>query len=219
MSTWWNALPVLSQIMYFIAIPSTVLLLIQLVFSFIGGEDADGDASDVDIGDVDIDDVPDADIDAVDFSEMDEPPPNANNDTDLNFVGIFTFRGIVAFLASFSWSVLALRSAGIFAPIAISIGLAIGVAMMFAVAKIIQLLLKLSENGTVRFSEAIGKTGEVYIPIPAARQGEGKVLIDFQGAERECSAQTESDEAIPTGKRVYVTGYSGEILIVENIAE
>jgi membrane protein implicated in regulation of membrane protease activity len=210
--------------MYFIAIPSTILLLIQLVFSFIGGEDADGDidAGDIDtadIGDIDIDDVPDADIDTVDFSEMDEPPPNSNSDSDLNFVGIFTFRGIVAFLASFSWSTLALYSAGLFAPIAVAIGLVIGVAMMFAVAKIIQLLLKLSENGTVRFSEAIGKTGEVYIPIPAARQGEGKILIDFQGAERECSAQTESETPIPTGKRVYVTGFSGEILIVENIAE
>jgi membrane protein implicated in regulation of membrane protease activity len=198
--------------MYFIAIPSTVLLLIQLVLNFFGGDDTDSDGGD-------IDDIPDADPDTTDFSEMDEPPPNADSNSDLNFVGIFTFRGIVAFLASFSWSSLALYSAGIFAPVAVAIGLVIGVAMMFAVAKIIKLLLKLSENGTVRFSEAIGKTGEVYIPIPAARQGEGKILIDFQGAERECSAQTESDTAIPTGQRVYVTGFSGEILIVEPITE
>jgi membrane protein implicated in regulation of membrane protease activity len=212
MSDWWDSLPLISQIMYFIAIPSTILLLIQLVFSFIGGEDADGDAGD-------IDDVPDVDPDATDFSEMDEPPPNSDNDTDLNFVGIFTFRSIVAFLASFSWSSLALYSAGIDPTAALVIGFVIGIAMMFAVAKIVEVLLKLSENGTVRFSEAIGKTGEVYIPIPAARQGEGKILIDFQGAKRECSAQTESEEVIPTGKRVYVTGFSGEILIVESVAE
>jgi membrane protein implicated in regulation of membrane protease activity len=225
--------------MYFVAIPSTLILLIQLVFSFIGGEDGDGDIDDVPDAGVDLDGVPDTDldfdgvpdagidvdgvpdtvIDAVNFSEMDEPPPNADPEVDLNVVGIFTFRGIIAFLASFSWSVLALYSAGVFAPIALAVGFAIGVAMMFAVAKIIQLLLKLSENGTVRFSEAIGKTGEVYIPIPASRNGEGKILIDFQGAERECTAQTTADTTIVTGAKVYVTGYTGEILIVEPISE
>jgi hypothetical protein len=212
MSIWWAGLPIISQIMLCIAIPSTVLLIIQLVLNFTGG-DSDDLSVDMEITDsiIDVDVIDDmGDIDDI-------RDANLSPESDLNIAGIFTFRGIVAFLASFSWSALAIYSAGIFAPIALVIGFVIGVAMMFAVAKIVQMLLKLSESGTVKFSDAIGKFGEVYIPIPPARSGDGKVIVNFQGAQRECSAQTLSDTAIATGSKIIVSGFSDEILIVEAV--
>jgi hypothetical protein len=212
MSIWWAGLPIISQIMLCIAIPSTVLLIIQLVLNFTGGDSEDlPDEIDITDSIVDVDEIDDmGDID--DIRDTDLSP-----ESDLNIARLFTFRGIVAFLASFSWSALAIYSAGIFAPIALVIGFVIGVAMMFAVAKIVQMLLKLSESGTVKFSDAIGKVGEVYIPIPPARSGDGKVIVNFQGAQRECSAQTLSDTAIATGSKIIVSGFSDEILIVEAV--
>jgi membrane protein implicated in regulation of membrane protease activity len=97
--------------------------------------------------------------------------------------------------------------------LAIIIGLVVGVAMMFAVAKLIHTLLGLAENGTVRFSGAVGHVGKVYIPIPA--DGVGKIIIDFDGAERECDAATRSEKPLTTETEVIVTGLRGEILIVE----
>jgi membrane protein implicated in regulation of membrane protease activity len=212
MTIWWAGLPIISQIMLCVAIPSTILLIIQLVLNFTGG-DSDDLPDDVEITDsiFDVDEVDNmGDFD--DIREADLSP-----ESDLSIAGIFTFRGIVAFLASFSWSTLAIYSAGVFAPIALAIGFVIGVAMMVAVAKIVSMLLKLSESGTVKFSDAIGKVGEVYIPIPPARSGDGKVIVNFQGAERECSAQTLSDTAISTGSKVIVSGFSDETLIVEAV--
>ncbi|MDR0987559.1 MAG: hypothetical protein LBL98_07710 [Ruminococcus sp.] len=210
MSIWWSILPLISQIMLCLAIPSTLLLIIQLVLNFTGGDNDDIS---------DVDDITDSIADAPDVDNMgdidDVHDADLSPESELNIAGIFTFRGIVAFLASFSWSVLAIYSAGVFAPIALLIGFAVGVAMMFAVAKIVQLLLKLSESGTVKFSDAIGKVGEVYIPIPPARSGDGKVIVNFQGAERECSAQTLSDKEISTGSKVLISGFSDETLIVD----
>jgi hypothetical protein len=196
-----------------IAIPSTILLIIQLVLNFTGGDSDELPDGDVDITDSIID-APDVD----NIGEIDDiRDADLSSDSELNIAGIFTFRGIVAFFASFSWSVLAIYSAGVFAPIALLIGFAVGVAMMVTVAKIVQLLLKLSESGTVKFSDAIGKVGEVYIPIPPARTGDGKVIVKFSGAERECAAQTLSDTAIVTGSKIVVSGFSNETLIVEAV--
>ena len=48
MMDWWNSLTSLSQIFYCIAIPSTLLLLIQTVLLFIGiGDEADGADADL----------------------------------------------------------------------------------------------------------------------------------------------------------------------------
>jgi hypothetical protein len=214
MSVWWSSLPFISQLMFCIAIPSTILLIIQLVMNFTGsdGEDMVEEVPDgLDITDsIEVDSSIDGNADLDDIRD-----PSA--ESDLSIAGIFTFRGIIAFLASFSWCTLAIYSAGILAPIALLIGFAVGVAMMFAVAKIVQMLLKLSENGTVKFSDAVGKVGEVYIPIPPARSGTGKVMVSFQGQERECTAQTLSDSEIKTGSQVIVSGYSNEILIVDAI--
>ena len=74
---WWDSLGLVTQIFYCIAVPSTLILLIQTILMFIGfGEDADGAGDDIggdvgdDIGDGDIDDVTeitdDADVSGLD---------------------------------------------------------------------------------------------------------------------------------------------------------
>jgi hypothetical protein len=222
MTVWWDSLPLFSQIMYAIAIPSTIILIIQLILNFVAGNDAETD-SDVsgldDVTDLDgLDDVSDGDFDG-DTGELDDgdftPKQAESLDADLDTMRVFTLRGIVALLCSFSWTALAIYATGAPFILALAIGLVVGVAMMFAVAKLIQVLLGLAENGTVDFSGAIGYVGKVYIPIPPG--GLGKIIITFDGTERECEAKTFGDTLIATDTDVRVCDIDGETLIVETI--
>ena len=53
-SSWWAALLLPEKVYWIIAIPSTVLLIIQIVMTLAGG-DADELDGDMDAGDVDLD--------------------------------------------------------------------------------------------------------------------------------------------------------------------
>jgi membrane protein implicated in regulation of membrane protease activity len=180
-----------------------------------GGIDADLGGIDIDIGGAD------ADFCGADCAHGEgfHDPSDMPVSSDGSFVTLklFTFQGILAFLASFSWISILCVSGGINALFASAIGLATGVLMMFAVAKLIQLLMKLSDDGTVNFENAVGIRATVYIPIPGDLAGEGKVIAEFQGAERECDAITAQKETIPTNADVVVTSVKGNTLIVERV--
>jgi membrane protein implicated in regulation of membrane protease activity len=233
---WWTALSLYEQILYCIAAGSSVVLILQLVFMFAGGIGGDsdlnlsdtsgigGDIGEIggDIGEIgaDIGEI-DADLCGPDcvhgegFHDPSDMPVSA--ESSIGTLKLFTFQGILAFLASFSWVTILCVSGGVNTFFASAIGLAIGVLMMFAVAKLIQLLMKLSDDGTVDFENAVGVRATVYIPIPGDLTGEGKVVAQFQGAERECDAITAQKDTIPTGADVIVTSVKGNTLIVERV--
>jgi membrane protein implicated in regulation of membrane protease activity len=186
----------------------------------IGEIGADIGGIDADIGGADIGEV-DTEFDSIDYASSDEFPDASDmpvsGEHSFSTLRLFTFQGILAFLASFSWISILCISGGINALIASAVGASIGVLMMFAVAKLIQLLMKLSDDGTVDFNNAVGIRAVVYIPIPGNLAGEGKVMAEFQGAERECDAITALPGTIPTGTEVIVTSIKGNTLIVERI--
>jgi membrane protein implicated in regulation of membrane protease activity len=243
---WWTALTLYEQVLYCIAAGSSIVLILQLIFMFAGGVggDADLNISDTsgigadigeigaDIGGTDIGGI-DADIGGADIGGADADLCGADcvhgegfhdpsdmpvsGDHSFSTLRLFTFQGILAFLASFSWISILCISGGINALIASAVGVAIGVLMMFAVAKLIQLLMKLSDDGTVDFNNAVGIRAKVYIPIPGNLAGEGKVIAEFQGAERECDAITALPDTIPTGTEVIVTSIKGNTLVVERV--
>jgi membrane protein implicated in regulation of membrane protease activity len=177
----------------------------------IGG--ADLGEIDADIGGTDFD--PSEYAESGEFADATDMP--LSGDRSFSALKLFTFQGILAFLASFSWISILCISGGVEAVIASAVGLAIGVLMMFAVAKLIELLMKLSDDGTVDFNNAVGVRAVVYIPIPGDLAGEGKVMAEFQGAERECDAITALPDTIPTGAEVIVTSVKGNTLIVERV--
>ena len=81
-TAWWQSLTTLEHVLLYIAVPATLLLLIQTILLFLGGvmdtdTDADGPELDVDgpdlDGDLDSDwDGPGMDMDAPDW-DMDAP--------------------------------------------------------------------------------------------------------------------------------------------------
>lgn len=219
----------LSRVLYCIAVPSTLILLLQTIFSVIGiGDDADINLSDtggIDMGtDIDMDVSVDVDTDmdfGVDTDIDGDVCPSGDTDSITHVHGnfaalrLFTMQGIVAFLAVFGWVSIAAISGGIPSIGAVALGFVAGFFAMYGIAKLIQISSKLAENGTIDFRNAIGETAAVYIPIPPNGNGEGKVTLTLQGRFMECSAVSNESEMLKTGTVVRVTDLNGETLVVE----
>ena len=204
---WWDSLGLVTQIFYCIAVPSTLILLIQTILMFIGfGEDADGAGDDIggdvgdDIGDGDIDDVTEITDDA-DVSGLDG-------------LRIFTIRGIIAFLVVFGWVGVVMNGSGAALWLTIPISTVCGFGMMFLLAYLLRLVMKLRSDGNIDNRNAIGTAGKVYLTIPPARSGEGKVQVMIQGSYSERNAVTDDEEPIPTGSEIIVVGISGQTDLV-----
>jgi hypothetical protein len=79
-----------------------------------------------------------------------------------------------------------------------------GIGAMYGVYFLMQWLYGLRTEGTVRIGCAVGKTGTVYVPVPARNSGTGKIQINLQNRTMEYEALTPGDK-LPTGARVIVT--------------
>ena len=201
---WWNSLGLASQIFYCIAIPASLVLLVQTILMFMGlDEDIDGDG---------IPDVPDGDAGDGIFGE--DSVEGFEPDSDFGSLHIFTFRGIVAFFVIFGWVGIVMQSFEVNLPITILVSTVCGFAMMLAIAILLKLVMRLRNNGTADNRNAIGVAGKVYLTIPPSRSGEGKVNIMLQGAYVERNAVTDDAESIPTGAEIIVVGTSGQTSLV-----
>lgn len=202
MFEWWSALTFASQVFYCIAIPATMVLLIQTIMMFIGfGEDGDG------ADELDFDDGLEDGLSDSDFSEAQEA-------LGLEGLRIFTIRGIIAFFVVFGWVGVVMQAAEIKLIWTLITAFISGFAMMVLLAFLFQSLMKLRSDGNADNRNALGTSGKVHLTIPPERTGEGKVHIMLQGSYVERSAVTDSPEPIPTGCEVIVVGVSGQTELI-----
>lgn len=205
---WWNSLSLVAQIFYCIAVPSTLVLLVQTILMFIGmGNDADADGADTDVSD-DSGDV-DADTDVDDGGFDEDLDPNG-----LDGLRIFTVRGVIAFLVIFGWMGALLESMNVALWINLPISSLCGFAMMVTLAFIFKAIMQLRSDGTIDIRNAVGTAGKVHLTVPPSRMGEGKVHILLQGSYVERDAVTDEPDPIPTGSEVVVVRVSGETTLV-----
>ena len=196
MINWWNGLELVQQIFALIAIPSTAILIIQTVLQLIGigGDDVPED--------IDGDGIPDSDLDAA-----------AAADDGLS---LFSIRGLLSMLCITGWLGVGLLETALPDWAAILIAVAAGVATLIGIAFLMRGIYKLQSSGNIDISNAIGKVAQVYIPIPAAGAGSGKVTITLQEKFCEYTAITAAAEALKTGSYVRVVSVSdGGVLLVE----
>lgn len=191
-SSWWTALTLPEQVYWIIAIPSSLLLIIQIVLTLSGG-DADDFDSDFD-GDVDA----------------------GEGGAGWQF---FTYKNVLGFFTLFGWTGIGLLQMGIGLFIVIFLSFIAGLIMMSLMATLFYYISKLHESGTMIIERAVGQTGEVYLRIPPNREGHGKVQLEIQGTLREMDAITDDEHELPTGSIALVLEIvNNQILLVTKVS-
>ncbi len=204
MCAWFNSDPVYA-VLWILAIPSSVILILQtilLLFGIGSGGDSDLDSDTSGLGDGDAPDIPD---------DADHDMDGAMQDSGLR---LFTVRGMVAFFAVGSWSGITAISLGAHPLLAVFIAIVMGALALLFVAYFIKWTLRLQHDGTMKPSEAIGKEGEVYMTIGANRTSRGKVNIILGQQLVEIDAVTDCDTSLKYGERVTVIQVLGDNTLV-----
>lgn len=216
LSTWWGGLDIFSQILYCISIPSTLILIIQTILIIAGFGDSGPDTN---LSDTSGLDLPDGGVDfdvGTDLSGIDGDVSghDVGNPADAGAMRLFTFQGIITFLCVFAWSAILTYMGTNSILLSLLVGFVLGAGAMFGVAKIIQASAKLAQNGNINAKNYLGELGTVYLVIPAAEKGRGKVNISLGERYVEFDAITEDADDIPGGTSVRVVDVRSESLLV-----
>ncbi len=184
----FSQLSTIEKIYWLIAIIASVFFLIQIISVFVFG-DFDSEAS----GDIDTD---------------------IETDGGMPFQ-FFTIRNLVAFLTIFGWTGLGSIANENSTTATILISVISGLLMMLIMSTLFYFISKMTDSGTLKINNALGKTGTVYIPIEAKRGNIGKVQIKIQGSLRELDAITDDEEDLHTGNVIEVKKVlDGNILLI-----
>lgn len=198
MFAWWDSLTVLQQVFACIGIPATLILIVQTVLLLFGIGDGDGVDADVD-------------PDGFDIGEA------AGGDDGLT---LFTVRGIVAMFCVGGWAGIVFVDLGISNILSIFLAGVCGIASLVGIAYLMKSVMKLQSSGNIVLGSALGKVGEVYIPIPPNGSGKGKISITVQDRLIEIDAISSNPEGLKTGEpvRVVSTDESG-LVVVEKVVK
>ena len=217
-SQWWEGLQLAEQTLYCIAVPATLILIIQIVLMLIGMGESGAGINPSDTSGLDMPDSFDG-VDSVGTDISDLSDHDISSHTDIADFRLLSVQSVVAFLCIFGWSGIAALSCGMPPWGAILLGAVLGFLAMFLVAKIIQWSSKLTQNGSFNMKNLLGESGTVYIPIPPEGQGAGKINISCGERFLEFDAVSEGDKTLATGTPVRVVDIvAGSTLVVEKIS-
>jgi len=192
---WWTELNLFQQIFFCIGATATLILVLQTVLVLIGaGHSHDGSTD----------------------AELPDDIGTGMTGEGHTGIGLVSVRGIFAFLASMGFAGFWLGGyypelhyawAGI-------ISFAIGFGVMIGVYYLVKGLYKLQEVGNIDYHNAVGQTAKVYIPIPAGRNGSGKVTLTVQDKFVEVDAVTDEKVKLATNTVVKVIGILDESTVI-----
>ncbi len=190
MNDWWNTMPVFEKVFWFMAIPFSVVFIVQTIATFAGlGDNMD-------------------DADGFDNNEF---------DTLEGTFRLFTVKNFIIFFTVFGWSGITLYNSGANQFVTVLVSALIGIIVMLVIAGLFYFITRLAESGNIDIKQAVGSTGQVYIPIPANQKGKGKIHVTFKGSFLEADAVTKG-KALQTGESVkIVETTANNIFIVEKI--
>ena len=185
----------MEKIFLFCAIVGSTFVVLQFIMSLIGlgGADVDGDCASCD----------DCDVGA----EHSDASGSA-------FLRAFSIRTVTAGVAFFGLGGVAAVSYGLSSDRALGIAIVCGVIALYSVYFMIRSLSAFNANGSIRANSALGAEGEVYLTIPAKRQGYGKVMIIQQERTMEYEATSDSDVDIKVGAPIVVVGVLSSTLLL-----
>lgn len=189
MVEWFTSLSGSEQLLWGVALISTIIFLFILVTTFIAGD------SDIHGADMDVD-------------------TSVETDFGAGFQ-FFTFKNLVAFFTIFGWAGIACLDAGLSLNLSLIIAVICGLLMMFLMSLLFYYMNKMTQSGTLEYKNAINAIGEVYLEIGKNRSKMGKVMIRVQGALREMEALTDHNENLKQSTIIKVASVTDNgILIV-----
>lgn len=188
MMDFFDGMSTLQQSFWWVAIIASLIFLVQLIFTIIGTDLSDGLGADFD-----------GNLDAVHGPFQ-----------------LFSFRNLINFLMGFGWTGVAFFHSIQNQMFLIILATLVGILFVVIFFVVIKQILKLTEDNTFNIDKLIGKTAEVYLRIPEARSGNGKIQVSLNGTNHELLAITETAE-IASGSLVRIVRVEEKILIVEKI--
>lgn len=166
-------------------VSTAIAALITIVSLFAGVEaDADGDLSAVD------------------------------SDTGDGDAGIFSLRAIVGFFLGMGWGGFIAAASGCSVAVSTLSAVVSGVAMFFAVAFLIRAIYSLKSEVVFNASSLVGKTGTVYVTIPAKGEAGGQVQVSA-GQLITMPAVQEGDAPLPAQTPIIVIAATPQQLTVK----
>lgn len=180
----------LLRVFWFIALPATVIFIIQTILTFVGGDSMDGVDADFD-GDL--------------------------NDAHAPFQ-LFSFRNLIHFLLGFGWGGISFYAIIPNRTLLITVAVLAGILFVAVFFFVVKIFLKLAEDNSFQMKQTLHQTAEVYLTIPANRSGKGKILVSVGGSMHELDAMTESDRPLPSQTPVRIVRIENDnLLIVEKM--
>lgn len=196
MEIWWSGMTNFQQVLFVIGCAMALLLIIQIIMMLIG-----------------IGDDPSFDFD----TSLDGDPFNHGEFVGLFGLKIFTIRSAITFIAIGSWVCFTLLYSSIPTAVCVILACLAGAVAAVLMAYALKQIEGLSESGNVNIANAVGKTCDVYLVIPAAKSGAGKVQIVVDSRTREYDAYTTNEEKIPTGAKVRVSEIIDETTLMVEV--
>lgn len=165
---------------------ATALAMVLTIASLFGGVEADGDG---------------------DLSSVD-------SDTGDGDAGIFSLRAIIGFFLGFGWGGFIAAASGCGALVSTLCAVGAGVVMFFIVAFLIRAIYSLKSEHVFDAATLVGKTGTVYVTIPAKGETGGQVQISA-GQLVTMAAVQEGETPLPAQTPVIVTAATPQQLTVK----
>jgi len=119
------------------------------------------------------------------------------------FLGMLSVRAVTSALLFFGLGGMTALYYGAEELAAFGVAIGAGLVTLYAVAMMMRSLAQLKHDGTTRVERSVGRTGTVYLRVPAARGGSGKIQLMLQNRTVEYQAVTPGGE-LATGTPIRV---------------
>jgi len=119
---------------------------------------------------------------------------DATDHSPADIFKVLSFRTITAGIAFFGLGGLAGLTGETSQLVSFFIAVISGLISIYAVYYLYAAVARLKDDGTLSVKTLVGSTGSVYVRIPSAKSGNGKVLVSQQGRTVEYEAMTAGEE-------------------------
>lgn len=120
-------------------------------------------------------------------------------------VKILSLRILVAFFVGFGWMGVLAQRRGLPPTTTALMAVGSGVVFMLLMIFTMRMLMSMRHDGSLRYENAIGSQGKVYVTIPPARSGTGQIELMLQGRLITAEAVTDAPQALAPRSGIQIT--------------